>query len=124
MDREYIARLSWMLILTGLSGYSVRFTYVDEGPFAEMYSRSKLRAHFGRVRMDVEVQKKRRRRVKQTLPLGERLLKSAREARAAAAQLPPGLDQARLLRRAREAEAIAQLEHFLRGSGRYPPRES
>ena len=72
--------------------------------------------------MDVEVRKKRRRRFKQALPLGERLLQSAREARDEAKQLPPGIDQARLLRRAREAEAIAQLEEFLRGPTRYPPR--
>ncbi len=72
--------------------------------------------------MEIETQKKRRRRFKQATPLGERLLKSAREARDAAKQLPPGIDQARLLRRAREAEAIAQLEEFLRGPTRYPPR--
>ncbi|WP_315705583.1 MULTISPECIES: hypothetical protein [unclassified Bradyrhizobium] len=72
--------------------------------------------------MEIETQKKRRRRFKQATPLGERLLKSAREARDAAKQLPPGADQARLLRRAREAEAIAQLEEFLRGPTRYPPR--
>jgi hypothetical protein len=66
--------------------------------------------------------KKRRRRFKQTLPLGERLLRTAREARDAAKLLPPGLDQSRLLKRAREAEAIAQLEQFLRSPTRYPPR--
>jgi hypothetical protein len=72
--------------------------------------------------MEIEARKKRRRRVKQSLPLGERLLRSAREARDAAQQLPPGLDQMRLLKRAREAEAIAQLEEFLRAPTRCPPR--
>lgn len=72
--------------------------------------------------MEIQTQKKRRRRFKQTLSLGERLLQSARDARDAAKQMPPGLDQARMLRRAREAEAIAQLDEFLRGPTRYPPR--
>lgn len=72
--------------------------------------------------MEIQTQKKRRRRFKQTVSLGERLLQSARDARDAAKQMPPGLDQARLLRRAREAEAIAQLDEFLRGPTRYPPR--
>jgi hypothetical protein len=73
--------------------------------------------------MQIEAtKKKRRRRFKQTLPLGERLLRAARDARDAAKLLPPGLDQNRLLKRAREAEAIAQLEQFLRAPTRYPPR--
>jgi hypothetical protein len=70
--------------------------------------------------MGVEVQKKQRRRFKQTLPLAERLLRSAREARAAAERLPPGADQTRLLKRAREAEAIVQLDEFLRAPTRSP----
>jgi hypothetical protein len=70
--------------------------------------------------MDIEIRKKRRRRFKQTLPLAERLLRSAREARDAAERLPPGLDQTRLLGRAREAEAIVQLDQFLRAPTRYP----
>jgi hypothetical protein len=74
--------------------------------------------------MEIEAPKKRRRRVKQTLPLIERLLRSAREARDAAERLPPGQDQMRLLRRAREAEAIAQLDEYLKGPTRYPPRRS
>jgi len=64
--------------------------------------------------MTLDVSKKRRRRFKQTTPLGERLLQAAREARAAAKQLPPGVDQARLLKRAREAEAVAQLDELLK----------
>lgn len=72
--------------------------------------------------MDPENRQRRRRRVKQTVPLGERLLQTAHAARDAAKQLPPGMDQAELLRRAREAEAIAQLEAFLTGPTRYPAR--
>ena len=74
--------------------------------------------------MDVEVQKKRRRRFKQTLPLAERLLNAARQARAAAERLPPGLDKMRLLKRAREAEAVVQLDEFLRVPARDSPRGS
>ena len=70
--------------------------------------------------MDIEARKKRRRRFKQVLPLAERLLRSAREARDAAERLPPGLDQTQLLKRAREAEAIVQLDRFLRAPMRYP----
>jgi len=64
--------------------------------------------------MTLDIPKKRRRRFKQVAPLSERLLQSAREAREAARQLPPGLDQARLLKRAREAEAVAQLNELLK----------
>ena len=71
--------------------------------------------------MEIEVQKKRRRRVKQTMSLGERLLQAAREARETAKRLPPGVEQARELRRAREAEAIAELDRFLTGPGRSHP---
>jgi hypothetical protein len=74
--------------------------------------------------MEIESRKKRRRRFKQALPLAERLLRSAYAARAAAERLPPGLDQMRLLKRAREAEAIVQLDEFLRSPARYPPRGS
>ncbi|WP_257169190.1 hypothetical protein [Bradyrhizobium sp. SRS-191] len=73
--------------------------------------------------MEVEIPKKRRRRVKQTMTLGERLLQTAREARDMARRLPPGIEQARQLRRAREAEAIVELERFLTGPARSkPPR--
>jgi hypothetical protein len=74
--------------------------------------------------MDVQIRKKHRRRFKQTLPLAERLLKSAREARAAAERLSPGVDKGRLLKRALEAEAVAQLDEFLRTATRHPSRGS
>jgi hypothetical protein len=64
--------------------------------------------------MEIEDQKKRRRRVKQALSLGERLMQMARKARETAELLPPGVEQAEQLRRAREAEAIADLDQFLR----------
>ncbi|CCD97033.1 conserved hypothetical protein [Bradyrhizobium sp. ORS 375] len=73
--------------------------------------------------MEEEVQKKRRRRVKQTMTLTERLLRAAREARDMAKRLPPGIEQARQLRRAREAEAIVELDRFLTAPARStPPR--
>ncbi|CCD85259.1 conserved protein of unknown function [Bradyrhizobium sp. ORS 285] len=74
--------------------------------------------------MEVEIPKKRRRRVKQTMTLGERLLQTAREARDMAKRLPPGIEQARQLRRAREAEAIVELERFLTGPARSTPPRS
>jgi len=74
--------------------------------------------------MEVEIQKKRRRRVKQTMSLGERLLQTAREARETAKRLPPGVEQARQLRRAREAEAIAELDRFLKAPERSGPARS
>nr|WP_291702859.1 hypothetical protein [Bradyrhizobium sp.] len=63
--------------------------------------------------METVVSKKRRRRFKQTLPLGERLLMAASLARDAAEQMPPGAERTKLLMKAREAEAIAQLEQCL-----------
>ncbi len=58
------------------------------------------------------------------MSLGERLLQTAREAREAAKRLPPGVEQARQLRRAREAEAIADLDQFLQSPGRNGPQRS
>ncbi|MGC2774115.1 MAG: hypothetical protein WA418_00600 [Bradyrhizobium sp.] len=73
---------------------------------------------------EIEVEKKRRRRVKQTLSLGDRLLQTAREARDMAKRLPPGIEQARQLRRAREAEAIVELDRFLTSPARSNPQRS
>jgi len=61
---------------------------------------------------DVPV-KIRRRRVKQTVSLRERLLKSAELARARATQLPPGNERQILMRKARQAEVVADLEASL-----------
>jgi hypothetical protein len=72
--------------------------------------------------MEPETVKKRRRRVKQTISLGERLLRIAREARDAAGRLPPGADHARLMNQAREAEAVANLDQYLQIPTHYPRR--
>ena len=55
----------------------------------------------------------RRRRFKQALPLKERLLIIAREARERAATLPPGPERQALLRQAQEAKLTAELEDWL-----------
>ena len=57
--------------------------------------------------------KMRRRRIKQTIPLRERLLKSAELARERASQLPPGDERQVLMRKAQQAEAVAALEASL-----------
>ena len=57
--------------------------------------------------------KLRRRRVKQTVPLRERLLKSAELARERASQLPPGVEKQVLMRKAQQAEVVAALEASL-----------
>jgi hypothetical protein len=57
--------------------------------------------------------KKRRNRIKQTVPLRERLLKSAEFARERANQLPPGQERQGLLRKAQQAEVVADLETSL-----------
>ena len=63
------------------------------------------------------------------MSLGERLLQTAHEARETAKRLPPGVEQARQLKRAREAEAIADLDQFLKSPvlkrpGRNGPQRS
>jgi hypothetical protein len=91
----------------------LRFTYVDAWDRQERKINAPA-THIDDFCTMLDIPKKRRRRVKQTASLGERLLQSAREARAAAKQLPPGVDQARLLKHAREAEAVAQLDELLK----------
>lgn len=61
----------------------------------------------------MEVQKKTRRRFRQTQSLCERLQKTAEQARAAASQLGPNADRAHLLRKAMEAETTIRLEQWL-----------
>lgn len=60
---------------------------------------------------------KKRRRVKQTLSLTERLLASATLAKSRAQEMAPGRDRDLLLRKAREAEATVALESWIRGAG-------
>jgi hypothetical protein len=57
--------------------------------------------------------KMRRRRVKQTVPLRERLLRSAELAREQASHLPPGDEKQVLMRKAQQAEVVADLEASL-----------
>ncbi|AMA61611.1 MULTISPECIES: hypothetical protein [unclassified Bradyrhizobium] len=60
---------------------------------------------------------KKRRRVKQTQSLTERLLATATLAKAKAQAMSPGHDRDLLLRKAREAEAAVALESWIRGRG-------
>lgn len=62
--------------------------------------------------MDADNRKKRR-RFKQTQSLQERLLQAANLARAAAEQMPNSVERAKLLNKAREAEASLHLERWL-----------
>ena len=55
----------------------------------------------------------RRRRFKQALPLKERLLIIARQAKERAATLPPGPERQTLLKQSREAKLTAELESWL-----------
>jgi len=57
--------------------------------------------------------KMRRRRLKQTVSLRERLLKSAELAREKASLLPPGDEKQVLIRKAQQAEVVADLEASL-----------
>ncbi|WP_230646630.1 MULTISPECIES: hypothetical protein [Bradyrhizobium] len=58
---------------------------------------------------------KKRRRVKQTQSLTERLLASATLAKSRAQGMAPGHDRDLLLQKAREAEAAVALESWIRG---------
>lgn len=60
---------------------------------------------------------KKRRRVKQTRTLSERLLAAAALAKSKAQEMAPGRDRDLLLRKAREAEATVALESWIRGPG-------
>jgi hypothetical protein len=72
--------------------------------------------------MDTKIVKKRRRRVKQELPLRLRLLKSARAAREKADRLPPGEERLTLLKKARQAEIVADFEVWLSTPGLPAPK--
>ena len=62
-----------------------------------------------------------RRRVKQTLALEDRLGDRATQLRAEAAKLPDGPEQASLLRRARQAETAAGMSEWLKSPGSQSP---
>ena len=59
-------------------------------------------------------------RVVQTETLEERLANQARELRGRAKAMPPGVEREALLRRAREAEAAAQMSECLASPGKLP----
>lgn len=63
-----------------------------------------------------------RRRFKQTTILEERLAEEARRLREEAELLPHGPVRDAALRRARDAEAGAHINHWLRSHGLQPPK--
>lgn len=63
---------------------------------------------------------KRRRRIRQTLSLQDRLAQQARDDRDLARNLPPGREREELLRHARRAESASQMTEWLT----LPPRKS
>jgi hypothetical protein len=64
----------------------------------------------------------RRRRFKQALPLRERLLQSASQARERARPLAPGPEREKLLRQARIAETTAMFDEWLLPPGMPAPK--
>ena len=62
-----------------------------------------------------------RRRFKQTVTLEERLANEAKRLRDQAKKLPPGPAQADLLRKAREAEMVADVAGWITSPGLQPP---
>ena len=65
---------------------------------------------------------KRRTRIKQNLPLKERLFAFAMEVRQKAAELPAGIERDDLLRRARQADTASHLDEWVNSSGLQPPK--
>ena len=64
----------------------------------------------------------RRRRVKQTQTLRERLSVFARDIRAQASSLPAGQERDDLLKRARQADTASHIEEWINSAGLQPPR--
>jgi hypothetical protein len=62
-----------------------------------------------------------RRRFKQIESLEARLAEEARRLREQAKKLPPGPEQADLLRKARENEMVAQMSGWIASPGLQPP---
>ena len=62
-----------------------------------------------------------RRRFKQSQSLEERLITEARRLREGAKLLPPGALRESILKRARQAEAAAHIDEWLRSPGLQPP---
>ena len=63
----------------------------------------------------------RRRRVKQTSPLDQRLTDQAERLQKEARGTPPGIAREQLLRRARQAETAAHMEQWLTSPGLRAP---
>ena len=68
--------------------------------------------------------KRKRRRLKQEVPLRERLLKMAAAARHEASRLPLGSERNRLLRMAKQAEIAASFDQWLSLPREQPPQGS
>lgn len=63
-----------------------------------------------------------RRRIKQTRSLEERLAEEAKRLREEAKLLPPGSDRENMLRKARQAETGSHVSEWLRSPELKPPR--
>lgn len=63
-----------------------------------------------------------RRRFKQTVTLEERLADEAKRLRDEAKKLPPGPEQAELLRKARENEMVSEAAGWITSPGLQPPK--
>jgi hypothetical protein len=64
----------------------------------------------------------RRRRIKHTLSLEERLAEEAKRLREEAKKLPPGPTREGLLRKAREDEMVAHMAEWITSPGSQPPK--
>jgi hypothetical protein len=64
----------------------------------------------------------RRRRLKQTKPLKDRLASFAQDARAKAAELPPSIERDLLTHKARQADTAAHMEEWINSPGLQRPR--
>jgi hypothetical protein len=64
---------------------------------------------------------RRRRRVKQSVPLKDRLAAFAEEARAKASSLPPGAERDELLKKARQADTAYHVEKWANSLALQPP---
>ncbi|WP_249137319.1 hypothetical protein [Bradyrhizobium canariense] len=63
-----------------------------------------------------------RRRFKQTTSLEERLAEQAQRLHQEAKSLPPGIEQERAVRKARQAETGAHISEWLNSPGLQPPK--
>ena len=64
----------------------------------------------------------RRRRIKQTTSLSDRLKTFADELKTKAAQLRPGPEQDALLKRARQADTASHIDNWANSCGLQPPK--